>query len=146
MPEITVEEAELIRQLPAVRDVNVGEYTEGPVSAQGVDLTDVKIAGFGWSWPQVNGGDILAGRNFTAIEYAAGARVAVINDKLAESLFPGLDPIGKQIKIYGVPFNVVGCTPRRRRCSPTRTSPGSPSRIPPSARWPSTGPAGWRSR
>jgi len=108
MPEITVEEAELIRQLPAVRDVNVGEYTEGPVSAQGVDLTDVKIAGFGWSWPQVNGGDILAGRNFTAIEYAAGARVAVINDKLAESLFPGLVPIGKQIKIYGVPFNVVG--------------------------------------
>ena len=91
-----------------MRDVNVGEYTEGPVSARDVDLTDVKIAGFGWSWPQVNGGDILAGRNFTAIEYAAGARVAVINDKLAESLFPGLDPIGKQIKIYGVPFDVVG--------------------------------------
>ena len=108
MPEITVEEAELIRQLPAVRDVNVGEYTEGPVSGRGVDLSDVKIAGFGWTWPQVNGGDILAGRNFTAIEYAAGARVAVINDKLAESLFPGLDPIGKQIKIFGVPFTVVG--------------------------------------
>ena len=108
MPEITVEEAELIRQLPAVRDVNVGEYTEGPVSGRGVDLSDVKIAGFGWTWPQVNGGDILAGRNFTAIEYAAGARVAVINDKLAESLFPGLDPIGKQIKIFSVPFTVVG--------------------------------------
>jgi putative ABC transport system permease protein len=108
MPEITVEEAELIRRLPAVRDVNVGEYTEGPVSGRGVDLSDVKIAGFGWTWPQVNGGDILAGRNFTAIEYAAGARVAVINDKLAESLFPGLDPIGKQIKLYGVPFEVVG--------------------------------------
>ncbi|HEY7503585.1 MAG TPA: ABC transporter permease [Gemmatimonadales bacterium] len=108
MPEITVDEAELLRQLPAVRDVNVGEYTEGPVSGRGVDLSEVKIAGFGWTWPQVNGGDILAGRNFTAIEYAAGARVAVINDKLAESLFPGLDPIGKQIKIFGVPFTVVG--------------------------------------
>jgi putative ABC transport system permease protein len=108
MPEITVEEAELIRTLPAVRDVNVGEYTEGPVSAGGVDLGEVKIAGFGWTWPQVNGGDILAGRNFTAIEYASSARVAVINDKLAESLFPGLDPVGKQIKIFGVPFTVVG--------------------------------------
>ena len=60
------------------------------------------------SWIQVNGGDILAGRNFTPMEYAAGARVAVINDKLAESLFPGRDPIGKQIKIYGEPFKVVG--------------------------------------
>ncbi|HEY7612857.1 MAG TPA: ABC transporter permease, partial [Gemmatimonadales bacterium] len=108
MPEITVEEAELIRTLPAVRDVNVGEYTEGPVSAGGVDLGEVKVAGFGWTWPQVNGGDILAGRNFTAIEYASSARVAVINDKLAESLFPGLDPVGKQIKIFGVPFTVVG--------------------------------------
>ena len=108
MPEITVEEAELIRALPAVRDINVGEYTDGPVSGGGVDLSEISIAGFGWTWPQVNGGDILAGRNFTAIEYAAGVRVAVINDKLAESLFPGLDPVGKQIKIYGVPFQVVG--------------------------------------
>jgi putative ABC transport system permease protein len=108
MPEISVEEAELIRNLPAVRDVNVGEYAEGPVSYEGTDLSEVDIAGFSWTWPQVNGGDILAGRNFTAIEYAAGVRVAVINDKLAESLFPGLDPIGKRIKIYGQPFEVVG--------------------------------------
>jgi putative ABC transport system permease protein len=108
MPELTVEEAEMIRQLPAVRDVNVGEYTQGPVSYETVNLTEVKIAGFGSSWPQVNGGDILAGRNFTPIEYAASARVAVINDKMAETLFPGLDPIGKWIKIYGQPFEVVG--------------------------------------
>jgi len=108
LPEVSVEEAELIRNLPAVRDVNVGEYAEGPVSYEGTNLSSVRIAGFSWTWPQVNGGDILAGRNFTAIEYAAGARVAVINDKVAESLFPGLDPIGKRIKIYGLPFEVVG--------------------------------------
>jgi putative ABC transport system permease protein len=108
MPEISVEEAEVIRNLPAVRDVNIGEYAEGPVSYEGTNLSEVDVAGFSWTWPQVNGGDILAGRNFTAIEYAAGARVVVINDKLAESLFPGRDPIGKRIKIYGQPFEVVG--------------------------------------
>jgi putative ABC transport system permease protein len=108
MPELTVEEAEMIRQLPGVRDVNVGEYTQGPVSYETVNLNEVKIAGFGSSWPQVNGGDILSGRNFTPIEYAASARVAVINDKMAETLFPGLDPVGKRIKIYGQPFEVVG--------------------------------------
>jgi putative ABC transport system permease protein len=68
----------------------------------------VDIAGFSPTWPQVNGGDILAGRNFTQVEYAAASHVVVINDKLAESLFPGLDPLGKRIKIYGVPFEVVG--------------------------------------
>ncbi|MFL5493558.1 MAG: ABC transporter permease, partial [Gemmatimonadales bacterium] len=108
MPWITSEEAELIRHLPLVQDVNIGEYTNGPVSFEGVDLKSVNIAGFSPSWPQVNGGDILAGRNFTPIEYSAGAHVAVINDKVAQSLFPGRDPIGKSIKIFGQPFRVVG--------------------------------------
>jgi putative ABC transport system permease protein len=73
-----------------------------------VDLKSVDIAGFSPTWPQVNGGEILAGRNFTPVEYAAATHVAIINDKLAQSLFPGLDPIGKRIKVFGVPFEVVG--------------------------------------
>ncbi len=108
MPELTMEEAQLIRHLPAVREVNAEESTEGPVGYEGVNLSGVHIAGLSPTWLQVNGGDILAGRNFSQLEYAASARVAVINDKLAESLFPGLDPIGRKIKIYGQPFEVVG--------------------------------------
>jgi putative ABC transport system permease protein len=108
MPSLTVQEAELIRNLPTVRDVNIGEYTNGPVGFEGVELRSVDMAGMSPSWNQVNGGDILAGRNFTPMEYAAGARVVVVNDKLAESLFPGRDPVGKRIKIFGQPFQVVG--------------------------------------
>jgi len=108
MPWLTVDEAELIRNLPAVRDVNIGEYTNGPVSFEGVELKSVAIAGMSPSWNQVNGGDILAGRNYTPMEYAAGARVAIINDKLAESLFPRRDAVGKRIKIFGEPFEVIG--------------------------------------
>jgi putative ABC transport system permease protein len=108
MPWITVEEAELIRTLPAVRDVNIGEYSNGPVSFEGVELKSVAIAGMSPTWNLVNGGDILAGRNFTPMEYAAGARVVIINDKLAESLFPRRNAIGKRIKIFGQPFEVIG--------------------------------------
>jgi putative ABC transport system permease protein len=108
MPWLTVDEAEVIRTLPAVRDVNIGEYTNGPVSFEGVEVKSVAIAGMSPSWNQVNGGDILAGRNFTPMEYAAGARVVIINDKLAESLFPRRDPVGKRIKIFGQPFEVIG--------------------------------------
>jgi putative ABC transport system permease protein len=108
MPWITVDEAELIRGLPSVRDVNIGEYANGPVSFEGVELKSVAMAGMSPSWNQVNGGDILAGRNFTPMEYAAGARVVVINDKLAESLFPRRDAVGKRIKIFGQPFEVIG--------------------------------------
>ncbi|HEX6407917.1 MAG TPA: ABC transporter permease [Gemmatimonadales bacterium] len=108
MPWLTVDEAELIRNLPAVRDVNIGEYTNGPVSFEGVELKSVAIAGMTPSWNLVNGGDILAGRNYTPMEYAAGARVVIINDKLAQSLFPRRDAIGKRIKIFGEPFEVIG--------------------------------------
>jgi putative ABC transport system permease protein len=34
--------------------------------------------------------------------------VAVINDYVAERFFPGRDPLGKRIKVYGQPFDVVG--------------------------------------
>jgi len=108
MPWITTDEAEMLRALPSVRDVNIGEYTNGPVSFEGVNLTSVAMAGMSPTWIKVNGGDLIAGRNFTPVEYAAGARVAIINDKLAESLFPGRDPIGKTIKIFGEPFQVIG--------------------------------------
>ena len=108
MPWLTLEEADLIRRLPDVRDVNIGEYTNGPVSFENVSLKSVSVAGFSSTWIQVNGGDVLAGRTFTPVEYGAAARVAIINDKLAESLFPGRDPIGKTIKIFGEPFQVIG--------------------------------------
>ncbi len=108
MPWVTTAEAELIRRLPGVRDVNIGEYTNGPVTYEGVNLSSVDVAGMSPTWIQVNGGDILAGRTFTPIEYAAAARVVIINDKLAASLFPGRDPIGKTIKIFGEPFRVIG--------------------------------------
>ena len=107
-PWLTVADAEMIRQLPYIQDVSVSEGTNGPVKYGDVDLGSVNIAGFGPSWVYVTGGEIVSGRNFTAMEYAAGARVCVINDKLAETLFPGLDPIGKTIKIFGQPFEVIG--------------------------------------
>ncbi len=107
-PWLKVEEADMIRRLPDIRDVAVQENTQGPVSYEGTKLASVDIAGFSPSWVLVTGGQIQAGRNFTAVEYASGAHVAVINDKVAESLFPNLDPIGKVIKIFGQPFTVVG--------------------------------------
>lgn len=107
-PHLTPEDAELIRQLPSISGVNIGEYSNGPVSYDATNLGSVNIAGFSPAWIRVNGGELKQGRNFTEMEYAAGARVAIINDKLAESLFPHLDPIGRRIKIFGEPFEVIG--------------------------------------
>ncbi len=57
----------------------------------------------------VGGGDVNPGRSFTRLEAAAHARVVVINESLAEQLFgTARDPIGKNIRIAGVPYEVIG--------------------------------------
>jgi putative ABC transport system permease protein len=107
-PWLSVQEADLIRHTPGIKGVAIGEYNSAPVSYGTTDLGSVDVAGMSPEWIDVNGGDLQEGRNFTQAEYAASARVAVINDKLAETLFPGLDPIGKVIKVNGEEFTVVG--------------------------------------
>ncbi len=107
-PWLTPEEAELLRQQPSIKDVGYREGANGPVSYGDQKLSSVSITGFTTNWPLVSGGTITQGRNWTDVEFAAGSNVAVINDKMAETFFPGLDPIGKRFKIYGEPFTVVG--------------------------------------
>jgi putative ABC transport system permease protein len=107
-PPLSMEDAERLRRLPAVREVSVNEFAQGPVSYEDVNLKGVNMAGFTANWINVNGGDILQGRNFTEAEYLSGQHVVVVNDVLAKELFAGLDPIGKVIRIFGQPFTVVG--------------------------------------
>jgi len=107
-PWLTVEEADHLRGLPSVRDVGYREQSGGPVSYGDQKLSSVSVIGATTNWPLVSGGTIVAGRNWTEIEFAAGANVTVINDKLAETFFPSLDPVGKRIKVFGQLFEVTG--------------------------------------
>ncbi len=107
-PRLSVEDADVLRKLPSVNDVSVREVGAGTVAAGNQSINGVAVAGLNPSWIKVLGGDMKAGRNFTAIEEASHAPVAVINPKTASLLFGGLDPIGRKIRIDGSPFQVVG--------------------------------------
>ncbi len=48
------------------------------------------------------------GRAFTEQEAALGMPVVVIGTEVADSYFPELDPIGRELRFGGVPFTVVG--------------------------------------
>ena len=54
------------------------------------------------SWP------FTAGRPFSDQELRTGTPVAVIGSLIAEKLFEGVDPIGKNLMIGGLPYRVVG--------------------------------------
>ena len=108
MPSLTVDEAEVIRKLPAVQFVTWREGTGGPVSYGDQRLEGVQVTGFSPNWIYTVGGTLMMGRSYTQVEEMSNAHVAVINDKTAESLFGKLDPIGRRIKIFGQPFTVIG--------------------------------------
>ncbi len=108
-PRMTRDEAELIRRLPAISEVNVHEFGSSRVAYRDTDLGTVGVDGVDATWLRVEGGDLIEGRNFSPMEAVAGAYVVVINDKAAETLFRhGEDPIGKRIRIFGLPFTIVG--------------------------------------
>ncbi len=48
------------------------------------------------------------GRGFTTQEVLAGSRVLVIGTEVADHFFFGLDPIGRELRIAGVPYSVIG--------------------------------------
>jgi len=50
----------------------------------------------------------LVGRYFTRQEAESGTNVAIIGHRSVKELFNGTNPIGKEIKIKGLKFNVIG--------------------------------------
>jgi len=109
-PSLTVREAKLIAQLPSVTYVALEENTRDivEVSFGSHKTQSVGVTGRSADWVNVAGGDVFPGRSFTAVEDAAGAQVVVINQKLADWLLGSLDPIGRTIRIAGLPYHVVG--------------------------------------
>ena len=51
---------------------------------------------------------IARGQPFTSADVDAAAKVALLGKTVADNLFNGEDPVGKAIRIKGVPFTVVG--------------------------------------
>jgi putative ABC transport system permease protein len=52
--------------------------------------------------------DLASGRVFTAQEAEHGATVVVIGNEVAERFFPDLDPLGRELRIGGIPYTVIG--------------------------------------
>src|SRR5919112_5134532 len=107
-PGITMDEVRMLERLPTIRAVtaHVGmgagfKYKDKSIPQAGMEV-------YTPNWTDVDGGDIYPGRSFTYAENAKGARVALVNDKLAQQLFGESEPLDKMIKINDVEFQVIG--------------------------------------
>jgi putative ABC transport system permease protein len=70
--------------------------------------TAVALYGISANWLEMHSYFIDAGSILSEEDIASLARVAVIGPDVQEALFPNEDPLGKQIRIGNVPFQVKG--------------------------------------
>ncbi|MAZ31170.1 MAG: ABC transporter [Flavobacteriales bacterium] len=72
------------------------------------DISDVSIAAVSHGYQNIFGFELSSGRYFSFLESSSGKPVAVIGFNIADALFDGENPLGKQIKIMGQKVLVVG--------------------------------------
>ena len=104
---------EVLLPLEQTEGVGLVDYQvsngRGMVLNYGKERTNfVQAFGCSQNFPFLFSIGVGEGRFFTADEVAAHARVAVLGYGPREDLFPGRDPIGRTIRIYGKPYLIVG--------------------------------------
>jgi len=109
-PPITVEDADAVRKgLPSgarwaiddVKWINVqSRYVNGGPQVLAHAATPQYFA--------IKDLVITSGRTFNEIEDQLGTPVVVIGSEVADMYFPNLDPLGKELKVGGLPFRVIG--------------------------------------
>jgi putative ABC transport system permease protein len=66
------------------------------------------VAGVTDTVPDVFNRPLTEGAYLTSADVSTGARVVVLGATVAGTLFPGEDPVGRQVEIAGVRFRVIG--------------------------------------
>ena len=108
-PPMSMADARVIKALPSVQFLALDEGTGGIQVTYGDRRTSsVSVHGRSADWVNVGGGDVFPGRSYTPAEDESGAQVVVLNQKLADWLFAGLDPLDRTIKIGAMPYQVIG--------------------------------------
>ena len=106
-PGITIAEANAIERLPSIEAVTAHVAMGGSFRYKD-RVVNAGIEVYTPSWTGVDGGDIYPGRSFTEPENASGARVVILNEKLAKNLFADSDPMDKTVVVNEVPMQVIG--------------------------------------
>jgi putative ABC transport system permease protein len=107
-PPITMNEADRIAALPEISAVTMHVGAGAKFTYKDKAINQAGLDGYNAGWLSADGGDIIAGRDFTYAENTTGASVVVINDKMAERLFGDSEPLDKSIDSEGKPFKVIG--------------------------------------
>ena len=104
---LTYEEALQLKGLPGVEAVAPQVQSRQPIK-NGTKQANVQVVGVTPEYAIAHPDQLDHGRFIAATDVSAKSRVAIVGSQVITDVFGGLDPVGKQIKINGILFQVVG--------------------------------------
>jgi len=93
--------------------VGAMQATRGLVVYGKESASDVTIRGYTALMPEMQNLDIVEGRSFTEADENHATPVVIIGSDIEDNLLKGADPIGKEIRVSGVPYTVIGLGDRQ---------------------------------
>jgi putative ABC transport system permease protein len=114
--DLTLEDMRAIQEFcPSVGVVSASDTSGGQkISSSTIETRPgVQVTGATSEYINTSGITVAAGRFFSPVEAVDGRQVAVLGLDVADTLFPGMEPLGQQLRIKGRPFTVVGVLQRR---------------------------------
>jgi putative ABC transport system permease protein len=110
---LTVDDIEAIRrEIPSVAMATPSVNARSQL-VFGNQNWNTQVQGVNEQFPQIRKWLVGSGEFFTEADVRTAARVVVLGQTIAESLFPGMDPVGQTMRVRELPFRVVGVMAKR---------------------------------
>ncbi len=83
------------------------------VVVNGKSSNNTQVRGYTWTMLALNNIDIAMGRGFTPADDQHATHNVIVGYDIVDNLLPGVDPIGKEIRVDGIPYTIVGVGDRQ---------------------------------
>ena len=78
------------------------------ISYKSSSVSGAFIMGTSYDFQEIQKLEYESGRYFNALESNSGSNKVILGYKVAQQLFNNFEPVGKQVKVFGQKFTVVG--------------------------------------
>jgi putative ABC transport system permease protein len=95
------------------KEVGAALFRNSNVVASGHSSNNSSVRGYTWTMLGLNNIDIALGRSFTQADEDHGTHNAIVGYDIVDNLLGDGDPIGKEIRVDGIPYTIVGVGDRQ---------------------------------
>ncbi|HEX4945040.1 MAG TPA: ABC transporter permease [Blastocatellia bacterium] len=103
----------ILRNCPSCTEVGAELVTRQNLNHKGQELFGTRVSGVTANMVEIENKDIAEGRFLAQNEIEHASLVVVIGNDIREKFFQGVDPLGQELKVGGIPLKIVGVEAKR---------------------------------